>query len=384
MTDTPNAPVEPADPVAFTTSLLEQWTTPDGPVALCLTQRLEPVQGKAGIVYPPTYANIGYNIDALPGGALVALLDSVGSQANRMEPIFKQPVGNDIQHLVPQITIKLKSERRSLLDLAHRAADAVVQSCPTLRKPFDDAFEALRIGNAWPLCALAPTSLVFGVWDSRGASGEKRPRLVRSVIRAWDVAELHAAAQYNSVWKALDEGQRGELEKEAKKKDKTDLAKAGFKDAPAVFRKSKDNTKKERVLGGVLVNDRIEREVTVNLVALRNLFGANKEKQDRTMELRQYLLALTLLASTGPPESFLREGCLLTCPDMEDRWRIVPRRGQSYCVVFGKEERGVIETFALQAAQKFHPWELHNTEHEFDLAEAKKLLVKKGEAEDQE
>ena len=34
------------------------------------------------------------------------------------------------------------------------------------------------------MCALAPTSLVFGVWDSRGGTGEKRPRLVRAIIRA--------------------------------------------------------------------------------------------------------------------------------------------------------------------------------------------------------
>ena len=155
-------------------------------------------------------------------------IDSVGSQANRMEPIFKQKFSQHgatdmAEWLVPQIEIVLSpeqpkkqdrkeeqgkeqphQEKRSLLDLAHRSADAVVQSCPTLKTLFDPAFESLRRGDAGPLCALAPTSLVFGVWDSRGGSGEKRPRLVRSIVRAWDVDVLHAAAQFNSVWKALD------------------------------------------------------------------------------------------------------------------------------------------------------------------------------------
>lgn len=149
------------------------------------------------------------------------------SQANRLEPIFKSTgkdaEGNELNvlaKLVPQVEIILrraggqtgnkKSEgedghivKRSLLDLAHRSADAVVLASPTLAPEIARAFEALRNkGNAAPLAAIAPTSLVFGVWDSRGGTGEKRPRLVRSIIRAWDVEILHSAAQFNSVWAA--------------------------------------------------------------------------------------------------------------------------------------------------------------------------------------
>src|SRR5262249_10622112 len=151
----------------------------------------------------------------------VCMIDSVGSQANRMEPLFKDP---PYSQLVPQIEIELHSngdftEKRSILDLAHRSADAVVHSSPTLAPLIANAFTALRQRNdAMPLCCIAPTSLVFGAWDSRGGSGEKRPRLIRSFIRAWDVDVLTSAAQFNSVWKLLTEEQKLELKKEEKAK----------------------------------------------------------------------------------------------------------------------------------------------------------------------
>ena len=168
--------------IETTAELLGKWATdPTGPVALHLKQKLLPVSAQAdepGIIYPPTYADIGYSIDTLSDNKRVALIDSVGSQANRMEPIFKQKFPEDgTAHasgwLVPQIEIVLHGEkpkkqdkgsdqphqeRRSLMDLAHRSADAVVQSCPTLKNQFDAAFEALRRrGDAGPLCVLAPT-----------------------------------------------------------------------------------------------------------------------------------------------------------------------------------------------------------------------------------
>ena len=376
----------------LTQEVLDKWAAdPNGPVALHMKQRLLPVEslnGEAGIVYPPTYANIGYNIDTLSGGTKVALIDSVGSQANRMEPIFKaSPEGlpkNPLAALVPQIEIVLSpqkpqepqepQEKRSILDLAHRGADAVVMSSPTLAEKVGKAFGMLRkTGDCAPLCALAPTSLVFGVWDSRGDSGEKRPRLVRAVIRAWDVEALHAAAQFNSVWKWLDEGQQNELKAEEAKKNRLDRADVGLADTPAVFQGK--NTK-VRVLGGVLVRDRIEREVTVNLVALRGLRGENPEA---TACIQKYLLGLSLLAATADIDLFLREGCNLRYAG-EDEWYEVPRRGEPRRTNLGSlESKTLIEKYAKDAHKAFFdrfpaPSEL---QHDFDIQKAKKLLAKK-------
>ena len=381
----------------ITREVLDEWAVdPNGPVALHMKQRLLPVEsldGEAGVVYPPTYADIGYNIDTLSDGTKLALIDSVGSQANRMEPIFKSaPDGlpkNPLADLVPQIKVVLSSgERRSLLDLAHRGADAVVMSSPTLAGEISTAFKKLRkTGDCAPLCALAPTSLVFGVWDSRGGSGEKRPRLVRSVVRAWDVVTLHAAAQFNSVWKLLDEDQQGELKAEENKKNKLKRADVGLADAPATFRKTRipeyrrDDglpNPEARVLGGILVRDRIEREVTVNLVALRGLRGENPEVTDC---IRKYLLALSLLASTTDIDLFLREGCNLRYAG-QDEWREIPRRGEPRRTnLESSESKTLLEAYAREACAAFRnrfpmPSKL---EHNFDISEAKKLLAKKGD-----
>ena len=369
-----------------------------GPVALHLKQRLLPV-GEDGVIYPPTYADIGYNIDTLSDGTRVALIDSVGSQANRMEPIFKS---EPYSGLVPQIEIELHTngeggergvEKRSLLDLAHRGADAVVRASPTLSPIVTKAFDALRRGNAGPLCRVAPTSLVFGVWDSRGESNEKRPRLVRSIIRAWDVEPLHAAAQFNSVWKALDDEQQTGLKEEEAKKGKAKRSDVGLADAPATFRKVSTSygakvpevrdgapNPERRVLGGVLVNGRIERDVTVNLIALRALGGASEKE---TRSIRRYLLALTLIAATTDIELFLREGCLLRFAD-RDRWNEVPRRGEPTPVDLASDNaRQNLLDYAQEAVEPFKKDWLAGEEltHRFDLATAKKLLAKKPEDE---
>jgi CRISPR-associated protein Csb1 len=380
--------------------LLDEWATdPKGPVALHLKQKLLPVEGEGGVICPPTYADIGYNIDTLSDGTRVALIDSVGSQANRIEPIFRARGGQDkntLAQLVPQIEIllhvekkgeKSHREKRSIFDLAHRSADAVVQSSPTLSTEVTKAFEALRrTGDAGPLCALAPRSLVFGVWSGRGVTGKTRPRLVRAIIRAWDVETLHAAAQFTSISKALTEEQRDELKKEAKAKKK-DLSSQGLADAPATFRKVGQNAAKymhefrdgapnpeRRVLGGVLARGQIERDVTVNLVALRGIHGNDA---DETKYVQKYLLSLSLLAAIAEIDLFLREGCHLRYAS-DDVWHSVPRRGDPKLVDLGSDDaRRLIQTYASTAAEHFQPTWPKQLEYEFDLKEAKKLLAKK-------
>ena len=396
-----------------TTKLFDSWLAADGPVALRLRQKLLPVEADKsgrGVIFPPTYADIGYNIDTLADGTRVATIDTVGSQANRLEPIFKS-TGKDsagkelnpLANFVPQVEIILHRaggkkgnekqeggdghiEKRSLLDLAHRSADAVVLASPTLAPEIAKAFAALRnTGNAALLAAIAPTSLVFGVWDSRGGTGEKRPRLVRSIIRAWDVEILHSAAQFNSVWKALSEEQKQALEKEAKAK-KIKLSVKGFADAPATFRTDKNQfidgapNPEARVLGGVLARGAIERDVTINLVALRGIRGRDATE---TAEVQKYLLGLALLAATADLELFLREGCLLRYAN-DDTWMTVPRRGEPAGVSLPKQDQLV--AYATAAAAPFKAkWPKDKEgnaltlEHEFDLAEAKKLLAKKND-----
>jgi len=389
----------------FSPETIKSWAQNDCPVvALHLKQQLLPVEGKGGIIFPPTYADIGYNIDELSDGTKVATIDSVGSQANRMEPLFKSVPDengnetNPLASLVPQINIMLQPEKKvsdedcrriSLLDLSHRIADAAAYSCPTLAPAIQQAFFQLnRKGNAKPLCSLAPTSLLFGVWDSRGGTGEKRPRLVRTTIRAWNIETIHAAAQFNSVWKLMDDAQKKEME-DAAKKNKVKLSEKGFADAPAIFRKGSKVPEyingapnpERRVLGGVLVTGHIERNTTINLVALRNIYG---ETAETTQQIRQYLLALAIIAAGAELDLFLREGCHLRYAD-EDQWMEIPRRGEPTPIdLTSSAVRSAVLNFAEEAVKPFKKEWPEQLEHAFDLKKAKELLAKKSDDEESE
>src|ERR1700761_6801564 len=151
----------------LTDDMIHSWADDArGPVALCLKQHLVPVEGEGGVIFPPTYADIGYNIDELSDGTFVATIDSVGSQANRIEALFKEGgegrPANPLAALVPSVTIDLGENRQvSLLDAGHRLGDAIVRAS-SLREQAHKVFETyLRTGEALPIAKLAPPSLVF-------------------------------------------------------------------------------------------------------------------------------------------------------------------------------------------------------------------------------
>ena len=314
---------------------INAWADDDqGPVALYLKQKLLPVE-EGGVIFPPTYADIGYNIDTLSDGTKVALIDSVGSQANRMEPIFKRA---SYAELVPQIEIQYGNQNDkksvSIFEVGHRLGDAVIRSS-SLGNEAKIAFESfLNSGDASALAKLAPTSLVFGVWDSRD-TGAKLPRIVQSIIRAWDIDELTRSAQYTPAldYTALEVFSEEEKQK-AEGRRESPLAQRGFVHVPA-----------SNSPGGVIARGPIERNVTVNLVAMRRLEGGN------TQALRRYILGLSLVAATASLDPFLRQGCLLV-PDTESapQWKLVRRDGVRQEVELSED---LVASYASAVATSF-------------------------------
>lgn len=281
-------------------SKFDNYLNDDGPAALVIREYLMPVEGTDGVLFPATFAagdNFpgGYNIDGDPNGSNVCLIDSVGSQANRIESIFtKQKYAG----LVPQIVIKAGDKLVNIVDAGHRAGDAIVR-CSSLKDTIDGAFLASIKGDAEPLAKIAPTSLVFGVWNSRGEKGsqERRPRLIASTIRAFNVRRLTRSAVYNapvdySVFDVFSEEDKQKAEGDPKKM----LSKRGFVNALA-----------SGTHGGVIAAD-IRRDATLGLAALRLLAAKTPEK---TLALRRYILGLALTAFTHNPSGYLRQGCLL-------------------------------------------------------------------------
>ena len=238
-----------------------------------------------------------------------------------MEPIFKAPEEgepeNPLARLVPQIDIAYGNEKKiSILEAGHRLGDAVVRTSKSdtfdLPRAAKEAFDNFLRGDATSIAKLAPTSLIFGVWDSRDTQA-KMPRIVQSVIRARDVSELKRSAQYNP---ALDYASLAVFSEEDKQKAEgwaeSPLAQRGFVHVPSVG-----------AHGGVVARGPIQRDVTVNFVALRRLKGENSPA------LRHYILGLALVAAIEPIDGFLRAGCLLTLdPASDAEWKLVHRDGK--------------------------------------------------------
>src|SRR3990172_7861513 len=130
----------------------DHWLEDAGPAALVIREYLMPVEGYDGVLFPATFAagdNFpgGYNIDEFPDGKNVCLIDSVGSQANRIEPLFAR---DEYAGLVPQIVVKAGEKEVNLLEAGHRAGDAIVR-CSELQQTLQDAFKALLKGDGTPL-----------------------------------------------------------------------------------------------------------------------------------------------------------------------------------------------------------------------------------------
>lgn len=311
----------------------------NSPVAIVLKQYLRPVEGIGEPIFPPTYPMptyrgrvytvgdgdykvsvelppfnpdggkkdnnseqrsqdvAGYNIDEFRDGTNICEIDSPQSQANRLEPLFETIKGGK---LVPQIAIKVgKDKAVNLLAAGHRAADAVVRFS-SLAAEFDSAFKEVSKGNHLELAKLAPTSILFGVWDSRGTQ-VKLPRIIKSEIRATNVEKLTKSAQFNP---AIDFIQSEAIDESFKDLDgdKDPLSAEGMRHVPA-----------PRAAGGIIVHGELKRVVRVNLVALRTLCAHKdgERDEDETEKLQRYILGLALVAAVQPLPMNLREGCLL-------------------------------------------------------------------------
>jgi CRISPR-associated protein Csb1 len=211
-----------------------------------------------------------------------------------------------------------------LLEVGHRVGDAVLRyTSDSGYQPFRDALAAFVKGDSRPLARLAPTSLVFGHWDSRpGGTKSKARRILRSEVVAYNVARATKRSQY---WSSIDpevNEELGQILAEAKEtashdpETKNPASQLGMTDVPA-----------PESPGGVIAFGKIERTSIIALSGLRALVAldtaASAEKSgetvsepsampdDATLNLRRYLfaLALTSVANTGVWD--LREGCIL-------------------------------------------------------------------------
>jgi CRISPR-associated protein Csb1 len=162
--------------------------------------RLEPIGEK---VFPPTYEGGEYavekrkrTIDDKVVEYETVLLDSVQSQANRMEMALLHAYdAGRIQMPLAWVDfasggddpILAEVGRVTALEAPHRIYDAIFRDSMLDGQDFRDsprgrALDMAKTTNATPLLELCPTALLFGFWDSTGPRGGLGAKLQRALV----------------------------------------------------------------------------------------------------------------------------------------------------------------------------------------------------------
>lgn len=206
-------------------------------------------------------------------GTINANLDSIPSQANRIEPIFSK-----FPDLVPDSKVVYPNVTLGLVDVPHRAAD------PAIRYFFAKELEALAKGDAQPLAKRNPTALLFGLWDSR-ATMTKIQRVITASVKVRSAGNQPSATSLSTPF---DDATRQQLETLTGKK----ASEIGIDQVPDY---------KELGTLDTMTGATIERRVFLSLSLL--------DKYEP--KLRDYLRGLALVALLYPVSLELRSGTSL-------------------------------------------------------------------------
>ncbi|HEX8202909.1 MAG TPA: type I-U CRISPR-associated RAMP protein Csb1/Cas7u [Isosphaeraceae bacterium] len=168
-----------------------------GVAAVRIVTRLEPVGGDGDKIFPPTYEGGHYATERrrIDGQELVCvLLDSVASQANRMEQALLAAFERG-ECDIPVLTVSVARSgslagtltRVTALDAPHRVTDAIFRDSQWKGKPFRDSPEgkrivAARMENATALFEYCPMALIFGYWDSQAGGGVHSAKVARALV----------------------------------------------------------------------------------------------------------------------------------------------------------------------------------------------------------
>jgi CRISPR-associated protein Csb1 len=340
--------------------------------AFRLTMKLEAVSPK---VFPPTYEGGKYatemrRIDAKEVPCV--LLDSVQSQANRMElalqgaweTIIKADEKESRLIDLPVVSVDFSVlnnpgvSKITSLQAPHRIADAILRDSlleddgkPPVKfraSKIGQELDQLSLSNATPLLKFAPHCLVFGMWDStgpRGGLGVKFARaLVSEIVGVNAVAGVKTSSRIDPlnirvgsgpIYRAKDGGwtvDEGKAQKEGdkyvlfKNKAERDSKKEG-KPASIIH----GNIKPVVSSGGFTI-DYAEQTTVLSLPALRRLhFPVNSGQRDArnpNVAARTYLATLGLLGATLAIESGydLRSRCVLHAKNPV-QWYLLGRPG---------------------------------------------------------
>lgn len=326
--------------------------------AVRLRGRMQPAGGAGSKIMPPTYAGSDGPVyveerRVIDGSEPVPCvsLDSVASQANRMEDALSEAIDGG-RASVPTIWVDQgKFGRHSALSFSHRSFDAWIEDAELDGEPFGetDLWGRLASSKRRDLTALmdhTPTSILLGSWASRSKNPQGTTRLARILTseiigvgaiageRASSRIDLHPVSAAISTFAGGEgEGRFSLDEKTAARDDKGKprLAGQGDKRGKPSALGYGNVTPSLASHGGVTAEYALQ-IATVSLPAIRECrFPRDGQPDgDRDIAGRAMLLALGLrmLALQVERGYDLRSGCLIV-PEEEPTFELLDALGRT-------------------------------------------------------
>ena len=299
-----------------------------GAVAYRLVTELEPVGGANDKVFPPTYSGENRNAPAryaletdADGNLASVLLDSAASQANRAELALRDALdAGDLNFPAPFVDFAgcadVNFDRLSVLEAPHRIADAIFRDSELGGEPFRvteigrEIFDS-SVLNAMGVYKHAPTSLLFGVWDStgpRGGGGMKFQRAyVSEIMGHYPQTGVKVSSRIDPL------GIRGvpvSIPKERTDENMWELDPKGKKNAADINHSNIPPSVKSDA-GGVYIKG-ATRTATLSLAALRKLrFKGRSLEAQISARTALAALGMATLAYQAQADCDLRSRCLL-------------------------------------------------------------------------
>ena len=426
-----------------------QEAVASGAAALRCRRTLQPGGGPGTKVFPPTYAGATYaeeqrrmprdddpqQQESVP----CVLLDSVQSQANRMEEAL-QEVWDEGRLSLPVIQVDfgpfyeegatpedVASDELKLLEpigritslqAPHRLADAILRDSVVAET--GEAFRQSEAGRAidrasmryaTPLYKLCPTALTFGMWDSTGPKGGLGAKFERAIVS--EVVGINAEIGCKTSSRidplqiesgagplyhaASPNGTEWTVDADLAKKEKNKPAlfnRGGTAGKPGNPSKANHGNVQPTITetGGVTI-DYAEQTTTLSLICLRRLkfpLEGNSSSREADDAGRTVLAALGLCAATlaGEKGLDLRSRCLLW-PEGPMEWELLEKPGEEP-ERFTLSAEGAINllkeavTAAGQADLEWQeqPVRLRPSEELVKLVHYSQIQIARGEAED--
>ena len=388
--------------------------------------RLQPGGDFGDKVFPPTYAGGVYATeerrirrdDGTEAVVRCVLLDSVQSQANRMEDALLDAYEDGrLRFPLPAVDFAKTQKggeqadrevarigRLTALEAPHRIADAIFRDSVTADgKPFRDspeglAFQDADIRHATALFGLCPTALVFGMWDSTGSRGGLGNKFARAMVS--EIVGVDAAVgvrtssrldplgiQKCELYEHKDGGWTVNEEEAVKEKGKPKPFAAGKdKGKPSAINHGNvtpdiaRGDDKEPKGGGVTIAYARQTSV-LSLPQLRRLRfpdekGNRSAERDAAARTALAALAVTAVALVRERGCDLRSRCLLVA-DGDPAFELVANNGRALPFALSSvEAAGIFRAAVEQAKQAGLPWR----EEPFVLRPSDRLveLVRKG------